>query len=105
MSQIALKRKAAKTSNGKAYRFDARLNEEQKILIQKAADLEGRTMTDFVLHSAEAAAQRTIEDRAMLILTARDTEVFVDAILNPAEPGPVLRAAARHYKKVILGQR
>jgi uncharacterized protein (DUF1778 family) len=78
-----------------------RLNEEQKVLIQKAADLEGRTMTDFVLHSAEAAAERTIKERAMLILSARETEVFVDAVLNPAEPGTVLRAAARHYKKTL----
>jgi len=95
---VARKRKGPKA---KAYRFDARLNEEQKVLIQKAADLEGRTMTDFVLHSAEAAAERTIEERAMLILSARQTEAFVDAVLSPAEPGPVLRAAARHYKKTV----
>jgi uncharacterized protein (DUF1778 family) len=82
----------------KTYRFDARLNEEQKLLIQRAADLEGRTMTDFVLHSAESAAERTIEKRAMLILTARETEAFADAILNPPEPGPVLRQAARAYR-------
>jgi uncharacterized protein (DUF1778 family) len=50
------------------YRFDARLNEEQKLLIQRAADLEGRTMTDFVLHNAQGAAERTIEKRAMFIL-------------------------------------
>jgi uncharacterized protein (DUF1778 family) len=100
MRQATLKGKNRKAST-RAYRFDARLNEEQKILIQKAADLEGRTMTDFVLHSAEAAAQRTIEERAMLILTARETEAFVDAILHPAEPGPVLRAAVRHYKKMF----
>ena len=56
-------------------------------------------MTDFVLHSAESAAERTIEERAMLILSARGTEAFVDAILNAVEPGPVLRAAARRYKK------
>jgi uncharacterized protein (DUF1778 family) len=66
------------------YRFDARLNEEQKLLIQRAADLEGRTMTDFVLHSAEAAAERTIEKRAML---------------NPPAPGSVLRRAAREYRE------
>jgi uncharacterized protein (DUF1778 family) len=92
------KRNVAKS---KAYRFDARLNEEQKILIQRAADLEGRTMTDFVLHSAEAAAERTIEQRAMLILSARETEAFVDVILSPAQPGPVLRAAARRYKSML----
>lgn len=83
----------------KIYRFDARLNEDQKLLVQRAAALEGRTMTDFVLHSAEAAAERTIEKRAMLILTARETEAFADAILHPAEPGPVLRKAAREYRQ------
>jgi uncharacterized protein (DUF1778 family) len=101
MSQTALKSKKRKAPKPKAYRFDARLNEEQKVLIQRAADLEGRTMTDFVLHSAETAAERTIEERAMLILSARETEAFVDAILHPAEPGPVLRAAARHYKNTL----
>src|SRR5258708_22405682 len=101
MRQVTIKPRKHKAQKAKAYRFDARLNEEQKVLIQRAADLQGRTMTDFVLHSAEAAAERTIEQRAMLILSARETEVFVDAILNPVEPGPVLRAAARHYKRSI----
>ena len=83
----------------KTYRFDARLNEQQKLLIQRAADLEGRTMTDFVLHSAQAAAEQTIEKRAMLVLSARETEAFVDAILNPPDPGPVLRKAVREYRE------
>jgi uncharacterized protein (DUF1778 family) len=85
----------------KTYRFDARLNKEQKLLLQRAADIEGRTMTDFVLHSAEAAAERTIERRAMLTLTARETESFVEAILKPAKPGAVLRAAARRYRAAL----
>jgi hypothetical protein len=38
----------------------------------------------------------------MLVLSGRQTEAFVDAILHPAAPGPVLRAAARHYKNVII---
>ena len=55
-------------------------------------------MTDFVLQSAKTAAERTIEQRAMLVLSARETEAFVNAILSPAEPRSVLRKAARHYK-------
>ena len=89
-------------SRAKTYRFDARLNEEQKLLIQHAADLEGRTLTDFVLHSARVAAERTIERRALLALSARDTEAFVDAILSPANPGPVLRKAAREYREKTI---
>jgi uncharacterized protein (DUF1778 family) len=101
VSQTALKTKRRRAPKGKAYRFDARLNAAQKALIQKAADLQGRSMTDFVLQSAEAAAERAIQERAMLILSARETEAFVDAILNPAKPGPVLRAAAHHYKSAV----
>ena len=101
MSQHNLKAPKRSLPKSKAYSFDARLNEEQKILIQKAADLEGRSMTDFVLHSAEAAAERTIKERSILILSARETEAFVDAILNPVAPGSVLRTAARHYKTII----
>lgn len=101
MSQTAPQSRKRRASKVKAYRFDARLNHEQKVLIQKAADLEGRTMTDFVLHSAETAAERTIAERAILILSARETEVFVESIMNPAPPGAVLRAAARQYKNAI----
>ena len=99
MSQVGLKSKR-KTAKPKAYRFDARLSEQQKALIKKAADLEGRTVTDFVLHSAEKAAERTIEERSMLLLSARETEAFVDAISNPAEPRAVLRRAARDYRSL-----
>ena len=90
-----------KTPAAKVYRFDARLNEAQKMLIQRAAELEGRSMTDFVLQSAEATARRTIQERSLLVLSARETERFVNAILNPPEPGPGLRAAAKHYKEVM----
>jgi uncharacterized protein (DUF1778 family) len=83
----------------KTYRFEARLNEEQKLIIQRAADLEGRSMTDFVIHSAKVAAEQAIEKRTILVLSVRDAEMFVDAILNPPEPGPVMRKAFREYRE------
>jgi len=95
------KRSAKREPPARTYRFDARLNEEQKLLIQRAADMEGRTMTDFVLHSAESADERTIERRSMMIRTARETEAFANAILNPPNPGSVLRKAAREYSQKL----
>jgi uncharacterized protein (DUF1778 family) len=47
------------------------------------------------------AAARTIERRSMLILTAREREAFANAILNPPNPGSVLRRAAREYRKKL----
>ncbi len=100
MSQTAVKTGKRKAAKVKAYRFDARLNEEQKTLIQRAADLEGRSMTDFVIQSAEMAAERTIEARSILVLTAKESEAFVELLLNPPEPGPVLRAAFHDYLRM-----
>lgn len=70
----------------KMWRFDARLNKTQKLLLQHAADLEGRTLADFILQSGEAAAERTMRERALLVLITRGTEVFVQAIPKPARP-------------------
>jgi uncharacterized protein (DUF1778 family) len=99
MSGAAARRKVARAATSKVFRFDARLNRDQRVLIERAAELEGRTMTDFVLHSAQAAAERTIQEHAILTLSARETKSFVDAILRPAEPGRVLRSAAKAYKQ------
>ena len=99
MRHAAVKNRKQKPAHSKPYRFDARLNEELKMLIQKAPDLEGCTITDFVVRSAQVAAERTLQERAILTLSARETESFVEALLNPAEPSPVLRAAAQQYKK------
>lgn len=85
-------------TTAKSYRFDARLNRGQRLLIQRAADIEGRTMSEFVLRSAQEAAERTIAEHGILVLSATDSQEFVNAILKPKKPGPVLRAAARRYK-------
>jgi len=37
----------------------------------------------------------------MLVLTARETEAFANAILNPPNPGAVLRKAAREYRRKL----
>ncbi len=83
----------------KTYRFDARLTAGQKLLIQRAADLEGRSMTDFVLQSAHDAAEQSIRKHTALVLSARESESFVAALLNPRQPGSVLRKAARDYRR------
>ena len=96
---VAKTRPATGDARTRRYRFDARLNGHQTTLIQRAAELEGRSMTDFVLQSAQAAAEKTLRERAILVLTDGETEAFVDAVAHPAAPGKVLRAAAGHYKK------
>jgi uncharacterized protein (DUF1778 family) len=78
-------------------RLEARISREQKELLQRAADLQGRTLTDFVVASAHAAAVRAIEDVQAIRLTAEESRAFAEALLNPRESDAGLRAAARRY--------
>jgi len=80
-------------------RIDARLSGDLKELLERAAILQGRTVTAFVLASAEEAALKTIRDHDMIRLTERDREAFVSALLNPPRPSERLRAAAAAYRK------
>jgi uncharacterized protein (DUF1778 family) len=82
-------------------RLEARISQETKALVQKAADLEGRTLTDFVVASVQTAAYRVIEHHQTLKLSIEDSEAFVDAILNPPKPNEALKLAALRYKQTM----
>jgi uncharacterized protein (DUF1778 family) len=83
--------------------LEARISREQKALLQRAADLQGRTLTDFVVTNLQEAAVRTIEETQIIRLSANDSRVFAEALLNPRSPNQKLRVAARRYMKLIGG--
>jgi uncharacterized protein (DUF1778 family) len=89
------------TSTNSPARLEARLSQETKALVQKAADLEGRTLTDFVISSVQAAAYKVIEQHQTLKLSLEDSEAFANAVLNPPQPNEALKSAALRYKKTI----
>jgi uncharacterized protein (DUF1778 family) len=92
---------ASKPTKGRirAERLEARVTTEQKSLIERAAALQGRTLTDFVLTSVQDAARRAIEDYSQLALSVRDSEAFADALLNPKPVNERLRDTVRRYRE------
>lgn len=81
-------------------RLEARVTSEQKALIQRAADLEGRSVTDYVLASVQDAAKRTIESHQTIVLGAADSRAFVEALLTPAPISDRLRDSVRRYRDI-----
>lgn len=79
----------------KPERLEARVTSEQKELIERAADLEGRSLTDFVVASVAAAAKQVIQEHEILKLAAQDRAVFLAALQNPPEPNAKLRELLR----------
>lgn len=80
-------------------RLETRVTAEQKKLIERAAALQGRTVTDFVLTSVQDAARRAIEEHSQLALSVRDSEALVDALLNPKPVNDRLRETVRRYRE------
>jgi len=79
-------------------RLEARVTPDQKRLIERAAELRGSTVTDFVVVSAQQAAADTIRDFETLVLRDQARDVFINAILNPPLPNDAARAAAQRYR-------
>jgi uncharacterized protein (DUF1778 family) len=78
-------------------RLEARLTQRQKALLQRAAAIRGRSLTDFVVSAAEEAAERVIRSEFVISLGAEDSAAFAAALLSPASPNRALRAAAARY--------
>lgn len=85
----------------KQERLEARIAPSQKRLIERAAQLRGTTVTEFVVVSAQEAAAKTIQEFEVLALRDDARERFVQAILNPPAPNDAARAAARRYRQKL----
>jgi uncharacterized protein (DUF1778 family) len=90
----------AHTQTNKTARLEARATRQQKQMIERAANLRGTSVTDFVILAAQKEAVETIRDFETLNLSRESSRAFVDALLNPPAPNAALRAAAHRHLSV-----
>lgn len=82
-------------------RLEARITRDQKRLIERAAQLRGSTVTDFVVSEIQEAAAATILEFEVLQLRAEARDQFMQALLNPPAPNRAAKAAMARYKKRV----
>ena len=89
------------TTRNRAERLGFRLDEETKALIERAAFLSRRKVSDFCVTALAETARRTIAEHDMLMLSDRDRQAFFDALINPPKSSARLaRALAAHKRRV-----
>ncbi len=91
--------KRSSTSRARGERLETRVTADQKRLIEHAAALQGRSLTDFVLASLQDAARRAIAEYQHLELSVRDSQAFVQALIEPRPVNERLRDTVRHYRE------
>ncbi len=85
----------------RGHHLEFRLDEQTKGLIERAAQLERRKVSDFCLTAIAEAARRTIAEHETLNLSERDRAAFFEAITNPpALSERLARALAEHGRRV-----
>jgi len=89
-------------ANSKATdRLEARITGEQKRFFQRAAQVRGVTLTDFVINSLHAAAAEAVREHDAIVLGTGARAAFVDLVVNPPAPSEALRRAVARYKQAI----
>lgn len=89
------------TSKQVLSRFDARLTVEQKREFERAMVLGGyRSLTEFVLSSAQEKAKELIEEDKRIVASERDARLFFDVVMKPSKPNAALRKALVQFKKM-----
>jgi len=82
-------------------RLEARLPSSVYATLKHAAELTGRSLTDFVVTAAHDAARRTIEDAEIIRLSAEDQLRFAQALLAPPAPNKALLDAKQLHSETV----
>lgn len=82
-------------------RLEARVTPEVHALLRRAAEIEGRSMTDFIVAAASAAARQTIEQVEVIRLSRQGQEAFAAALLEPPEIAPAMERAIASHRRLI----
>jgi uncharacterized protein (DUF1778 family) len=72
-----------------------RVDAETKRMVERAAALERRSLTEFCLTALAAATRETISRHETIVLSQRDRDVFFDALVAPPRPNARLKRAFR----------
>ena len=82
-------------------RVEARIAPDSLEMIRRAAEIQGRSISDFMVAAAQEAAQRTIAEIEVLRLSRQAQEQFATLLLDPPAPSAALAKAFERHRELI----
>lgn len=89
------------TTETRNARLEARIAPDVLAIVRRAAEMQGRSVSDFVATAAHDAACRAIEEHQLIRLSLEDQQRFVELLLNPPPPSPELKRAQAAHARLI----
>ena len=88
----------------KQERINLRLKRPAKRALERAASFEGKTVSNFILTSALAHAEKTIHKHEVMSLNNRDSEAFFNALVKPVRFNKKLAAAIEEHDQRVTSK-
>lgn len=82
-------------------RIEARIAPEALERVRRAAQIQGRSISDFIVAAAQEAAQKTLAEVELLRLSREAQERFAALLLDPPAPSDALRRALDRHRDLI----
>lgn len=83
-------------------RLEARISSELKTILQYAADLQGSSLSEFLIRSARESANEVIREHQVIKFSTLDSRAFAESLFNPKKPNKKLKSAYLNYKKEVI---
>lgn len=88
----------------KTTRLEARVSPDTRDTLARAAEIQGRSVSDFVVSAALDAAQRVVADTEVIRLSREASEALAAALIDPPKPSKALRRAAARHRRLIVSR-
>lgn len=82
-------------------RIEARIKPDTLAIVQRAAEMQGSSVSEFMVEAAEGAARKVLDDNYRIELSVDDQRRFVALLVDPPEPSGALRRAAAAHEDLI----
>jgi len=82
-------------------RIEARIAPDALAVVRRAAEIQGRSISDFVVAAAREAAQKAVADAEMVRLSREAQEQFVAMLLKPQPPNAALKRAMKRHRELM----
>ncbi|HEX4137385.1 MAG TPA: DUF1778 domain-containing protein [Bryobacteraceae bacterium] len=82
-------------------RLEARIAPAALAVVRRAAEIQGRSVSDFVVAAAREAANRAIEENEIIRLSVEGQRQLAALLLNPPKPGHALKKAVRQRRQLL----
>ena len=92
------------STRSQSARLEARISPDLHAVVKRAAEIQGRSVTDFVIHALQSAASHAIEQADQVRLAVADQEAFANALISPAKPNAALKRAFAKADRLLASR-